>query len=154
MPLHQRRRRRGGDAPSHGHRSLDYLWRDNRLPRSLKLRLYTACVWSTLTQGNEALTLTPRALATLNGFNSRQLQRITGRSYRPSDGCAGPYPADACRPPSASCGVGAGPTSWTAIPARHPLDGNALHLEPLSQWLFRVSVIRTSERSDSLSLSQ
>ena len=27
-------------------------------------------------------------------------------------------------------------------------------LKPLSQWLFRVSVIRTSERSDSLSLSQ
>ena len=26
--------------------------------------------------------LTPRALATLNGFNSRQLHRITGRSYR------------------------------------------------------------------------
>ena len=27
-------------------------------------------------------------------------------------------------------------------------------LEPLSRWLFRVSVTRTSERSDSLSLSQ
>ena len=26
--------------------------------------------------------LTPRALATLNDFNSRQLHRITGRSYR------------------------------------------------------------------------
>ena len=26
--------------------------------------------------------LTPRALATLNGFNSRQLHRITGRSYQ------------------------------------------------------------------------
>ncbi len=26
--------------------------------------------------------LTPRALAMLNGFNSRQLHRITGRSYR------------------------------------------------------------------------
>ena len=42
---------------------------------------------------------------------------------RPSDGCAdteaslaGPYPADACRPPSAQCGVGAEPTSWPAIP--------------------------------------
>ena len=63
-------------------RSLDYLWRDNRLPRSLKLCLYAASVCSTLTHGSEAWMLTPRALATLNGFNSRQLQRITGRSYR------------------------------------------------------------------------
>ena len=52
-------------------RSLGYLWRDNRLPRSLKLRLYAASVCSTLTHGSEAWTLTPRALATLNGFNSR-----------------------------------------------------------------------------------
>ena len=28
------------------------------------------------------ITLTPRALAMLNGFNSRKLHRITGRSYR------------------------------------------------------------------------
>ena len=63
-------------------RSLDYLWRDNRLPRSLKLRLYAASVCSTLTHGSEAWMLTPRALATLNGFNSRQLHHITGRSYR------------------------------------------------------------------------
>ena len=64
---------------SHG---LDYLWHDNRLPRSLKLRLYAASVCSTLTHGSEAWMLMPRALATLNGFNSRQLHRITGRSYR------------------------------------------------------------------------
>ena len=63
-------------------RRLDYLWHDNRLPRSLKLRLYAASVCSTLTHGSEAWILTPRALATLNGFNSRQLHRITGRSYR------------------------------------------------------------------------
>ena len=43
---------------------------------------------------------------------------------RPSDGCADaeepvaePHPANACRPPSAPCGVDAGPTSWTTIPA-------------------------------------
>ena len=54
-------------------RSLDYLWCDNSLPRSLKLRLYAASVCSTLTHGSEAWMLTPRALATLNGFNSRQL---------------------------------------------------------------------------------
>ena len=69
----------GDDAadmcPSHGHRSrgLDHLWCDNRLPRSLKLRLYAASVCSTLTHSSETK---------LNGFNSRQLHRITGRSYR------------------------------------------------------------------------
>ena len=50
--------------------------------RCLKLRLHAASVCSTLTHGSEAWMLTPRALATLNGFNSRQLHRITGRSYR------------------------------------------------------------------------
>ena len=60
-------------------RGLDHLWRDNRLPRSLKLK---ASVCPTLTRGSEAWTLTPSALATLNGFNSRKLHRITGRSYR------------------------------------------------------------------------
>ena len=65
-------------------RSLDYLWHDNRLPRSFKLRLCAASVCSTLTHGSEAWMLTPRALAMLNGFkfNSRQLHRITARSYR------------------------------------------------------------------------
>ena len=63
-------------------RGLDHLWRDGRLPRSLKLRLYAASVYSTSTHDSEACTLTPRALAMLNGFNSRQLHRITGRSYR------------------------------------------------------------------------
>ena len=81
----------GDDAANMRHRmaiavershSLDYLWHDNRLARSLKLRLYAASVCSTLTHGSEAWTLTPRALATLNGFSSRQLHRITGRSYR------------------------------------------------------------------------
>ena len=63
-------------------RSLNYLWSDNRLPLSLKLRLYAASVCSTLMHGSEAWMLTTRALVTLNGFNSRQLHRITGRSYR------------------------------------------------------------------------
>ena len=81
----------GDDAADMHHRmaiagerscSLEYLWSDNRLQRSLKLRLYAASVCSTLTHGSEAWMLMPRALATLNGFNSRQLHRITGRSYR------------------------------------------------------------------------
>ena len=50
-------------------RGLDHLWRDNRLPRSMKLRLYAVSVCSTLTHGSEAWTLTPITLATLNGFN-------------------------------------------------------------------------------------
>ena len=48
---------------------------------------------------------------------------------RPHDGCGpqvvGSHPADACRPPSALCSVGAGPTSWTALPTSHPTDGHA-----------------------------
>ena len=43
---------------------------------------HVGCICSTLTHGSEAWTLTPRALATFNGFNYGQLQRITGRSYR------------------------------------------------------------------------
>ena len=39
---------------------------------------------------------------------------------------AGPHSANACRPPSAPCGVGAGPTSWTTLPTWQPLDGRAL----------------------------
>ena len=35
-------------------RSLNYLWSDNRLPRSLKLRIYAASVCSNLTHGSEA----------------------------------------------------------------------------------------------------
>ena len=81
----------GDDAADMRHRmaiagehscSLNYLWSDNRLTLSLKLRIYAASVCSTLTHGSEAWMLTPRSLATLNGFNSRQLHRITGRSYR------------------------------------------------------------------------
>ena len=88
MPFHQRRRRRGGHAPSHDHRGGALAWsqpsvaRYNRISRSLKIRLYAASVCSTLTHGIEAWILTPRPLATLNGFNSCQLHRITGMSYR------------------------------------------------------------------------
>ena len=63
-------------------RTLSHIWSDNRLPCQLKLRLYAACVCSTLTHGSEAWTLTPCAMKALNGFNSRKLHRITGRPYR------------------------------------------------------------------------
>ena len=57
--FHKRRRRRGGHAPSHCHRV------------RLKLRLYAAIiVYSTLTHGSGAWTLTPRALA----GNAQQFQ--------------------------------------------------------------------------------
>ena len=35
-------------------RSLDYMWRETRLPQSLKLHLYAASVCSHLTHGSEA----------------------------------------------------------------------------------------------------
>ena len=54
---------------------------------------------------------------------------------RPSDGCTdvetpvvGAHPVDACRPPSALCGVGAGPTSWAAYLMDTPLPLNDLVL--------------------------
>ena len=37
-----------------------------------------------------------------------------------------PHPSDACRPPSALCGVGTGPTRWTAISTWQYPDGHAL----------------------------
>ena len=37
---------------------------------------------------------------------------------------AGPYPADARRPPSAPCSVGAGSTSWTTVPTGQLADGH------------------------------
>ena len=48
---------------------------------------------------------------------------------------AGSHPANAWRPPSAPCGVGAGPMSWTPIPAWQPLDGHA----PPSKWTTSAS---------------
>ena len=62
---------------------------------------------------------------------------------RPSDGCAnaeasvaGPYLEDVCRPPSAPCGVGAGPTSWNALPTWQPPDG---HAPPLTERVMRAA---------------
>ena len=61
---------------------------------------------------------------------------VSGGSHhaflRPADGCAdadaplaGPHPSDACRPPSAPCSVGTGPTRWTAISTWQYPDGHA-----------------------------
>ena len=53
-----------------------------RLPLSMKLRLYIACVCSSFTHACEAWTLTDTVLRKINGFNSRCLHVITGESYR------------------------------------------------------------------------
>ena len=61
---------------------LSSLWSDHRLPLLLKLRLYRLAVCSTLTNGCEAWEFTLKVRRTLNGFNSRCLNRITGKCYR------------------------------------------------------------------------
>ena len=62
--------------------SLNKLWSDHRLPTSMKLRLYKTAVCSTLTHACEAWDFTKEARRTVNGFNSRCLNRLTGKSYR------------------------------------------------------------------------
>ena len=57
-------------------------------------------------------------------------------------------PADAYRPPSAPCGVGAGPSNWTALPTWQPLDG---HAPPLTELVMRAADRRIWAR-DSRSL--
>ena len=119
----------GDDAadmcPSHGHRSrgLDHLWRDNRLPRSLKLRLYAASVCSTLTHSSEALNAksagkTQRLQLPATAPHHREVVSRGGHQafVRPSEASlAGPYPADACRPPIVRRAV----RSWANELARH-----------------------------------
>ena len=61
---------------------LYHLWKDTRLPLSMKLRLYIACVCSSFTHGCEAWTLTDTVLRKINGFNSKYLHVITGENYR------------------------------------------------------------------------
>ena len=63
--------------------SLFHLWKDKRLPLSMKLRLYIASVCSTFTHACEAWTLSDTVFRKINGFNnSRCLLIITGESYR------------------------------------------------------------------------
>ena len=62
--------------------SLHHLWKDGRLRRSAKIRLYVASVCSTLTHACEAWKLTHEVRKAINGFNSRCLHVITGKPYR------------------------------------------------------------------------
>ena len=58
------------------------LWEDRRLPLSMKLRMYLCTVCSTFTHACESWDLTEEVIKTINGFNSRCLHVITGKSYR------------------------------------------------------------------------
>ncbi|KAI8516780.1 hypothetical protein Bbelb_053610 [Branchiostoma belcheri] len=62
--------------------SLQHIWRDHRLPNSLKVRLYKSSVCSTLTHSCEAWDLTRDVTRMINGFNSRCLQVITKKHFQ------------------------------------------------------------------------
>ena len=62
--------------------SLYHLWNDHRVPTSMKLRLYKSSVCFILTHGSESWVLTKEVIKSLNGFNSRCLHTVTGKSYR------------------------------------------------------------------------
>ena len=62
--------------------SLHHIWKDHRLRRPMKLRLYESSVCSTLTHACEAWELTEDVRRMLNGFNSRCLHTITKRPHR------------------------------------------------------------------------
>ena len=62
--------------------SLSHIWPDHRLPLALRLRLYSAAICSTFSHACEAWDLTDAVIKKINGFNSRCLHVITGKSYR------------------------------------------------------------------------
>ena len=71
---------------------LHEFWATSTLDQKTKLRLYKCAVWSKLTYGNVAWKLTEKICRFLNGWNSRNLARITGRSEeeearQPTDEC-------------------------------------------------------------------
>ena len=49
--------------------SLQHMWQDHRLPTSMKLRLYEAAVYSSLTHSCEEWDLSPSVMKSVNGFN-------------------------------------------------------------------------------------
>ena len=62
--------------------ALFHIWNDNRLPLSMKLRLYRTAVCFTLAHACEAWDMTDEVMCMLSGFNSRCLHIITRKSYR------------------------------------------------------------------------
>ena len=67
-------------------RKLHEVWHSAILPLKVKLMLYQHAVVSILLHGNEAWALNPRLQAKLNGWNSRCVATITGRSIREEAG--------------------------------------------------------------------
>ena len=146
-PLHQWRWRRGGHASSHGHRGRALAW--SRLPvaRQPLIPVTEAAFLRSerlLNLGGRQRGVDPNVKS---AGNTQRLQLPAATPHhqevvsrwgyqafvRPSNGCAnaeapvvGPYPADACRPPNAPCGVGAAPTSWTPGPTWQPPGRQAI----------------------------
>ena len=122
-------------------RGLNHLWSDNRLQRSLKMRLYAASFLLDVDARQRGVDPDSQSAGNAERFqlpptapHHREVISRGGHQalVRPADGCtdaetslAGPYSADACRPPSAPCGVGNGPTSWPAISTWQPPDRHA-----------------------------
>ena len=106
-------------------RSIDYLWRDNRLHRSQKLRLFAASACATRPDARQRgmdPKPTPGNYTTSSGGRMsrrspslRTTYLLTAVRKRRHQWLQGPYNSDACRSPSAPCDVGAGPTSWTTV---------------------------------------
>jgi hypothetical protein len=61
---------------------LTWLWRDNQIGEALKISIYQSDVLSVVLWGAEGWLLTDDIQKQLNGWNSRCLSRITGRSPR------------------------------------------------------------------------
>ena len=64
----------------------DLVWHSAILPLKVKLTLYQHAVVSILLHGNEAWALNPSLQAKLNGWNSRCVAIITGRTIREEAG--------------------------------------------------------------------
>ena len=63
-------------------RNLSNIWRDNRLSVDVKIDLYKKAICSVFAHVSEAWNMIPSIQRSVNGFNSRCLHHITGRSYR------------------------------------------------------------------------
>ena len=62
--------------------SYSHIWADNRLPLSMKLRLYQGAVCQSFTHACESWEITEDVARTINGFNSRCLHIISKKDYR------------------------------------------------------------------------
>ena len=122
-------------------RSLDYMWRDKPptpVPEATPLRSECLLDLKARQRGVDANAKSAgnAERLQLSATSPHHREVVSGGSHRaflrPADGCAdaeaplaGPHPSDACRPPSAPCGVGTGPTRWTAISTWQYTDWHA-----------------------------